>query len=276
MSDGFSGIARNLGNIYKIGPNGVPSTFASGLNGPLGLAFDSAGNLFVASFGGTILKFTPGGSRSTFAIGLNDPEGLAFDSAGNLFVSDGGSILEFSPNGALTIFASGFGRAVGLAFDSAGNLFQRNFKELVQGLVPVGECESVRAPNLRSRIDFGRFNESAANPKTFSATNMNYLETNSGIRTAGPTLLVKCNVAFTGDLLIIETVAPKFFAQWLIGMAFFSTSLSRSARFPTRWRYQAADKGPTAFCCLRSVHFALSISDVRYGRINTSAVLSAV
>ena len=41
MSDGYSGIARNLGNIYKIAPDGVPSSFASGLNGPLGLAFDS-------------------------------------------------------------------------------------------------------------------------------------------------------------------------------------------------------------------------------------------
>ena len=48
MSDGYSGLARNLGHIYKITPDGVPSTFASGLNGPLGLAFDSAGNLFVA------------------------------------------------------------------------------------------------------------------------------------------------------------------------------------------------------------------------------------
>src|SRR6516165_1856328 len=59
MSDGYSGIARNLGHIYEIGPNGVPSTLASGLNGPLGLAFDSTGDLFVASFGGEILKFTP-------------------------------------------------------------------------------------------------------------------------------------------------------------------------------------------------------------------------
>ena len=56
-------------------------------------------------------------------MGLNQPEGLAFDSAGNLFVTDGGSILEFTPYGAGTIFASGLGRAVGLAFDSTGNLF---------------------------------------------------------------------------------------------------------------------------------------------------------
>jgi hypothetical protein len=101
-------------------------------------------------------------------------------------------------------------------------------------------------PKLRSWIKFGWFDESAVDLKTFAPPNTNYLETNSGIGTAGPTLLVKCNVAFASDLAIIRTVALKFFAQWLIGMAFFSTSLRRSARFPTRWRYQTADKRPTA------------------------------
>jgi hypothetical protein len=123
MSDGYSGIDRDLGHIYKIGPNGVPSTFASGLNGPLGLAFDSAGNLFVASFGGAILKFARDRTQSTFAIGLNYPEGLAFDGAGNLFVTDGGNIYEFSQQGARTTFAAGLGYGAGLAFDGAGNLF---------------------------------------------------------------------------------------------------------------------------------------------------------
>src|SRR5438309_1178239 len=75
MSDGYSGISRDLGNIYKFTPNGASSTFSSRLNGPLGLAFDKAGNLFVASFGGSILKFTPGGVQSTFTLGLVDPIG---------------------------------------------------------------------------------------------------------------------------------------------------------------------------------------------------------
>ena len=87
MSDGYSGINHDLGNIYKIGPDGVPRTFRSGLNGPLGLAFDRTGNLFVASFGGEILKYSPDGMHSIFASGLSDPEGLAFDGAGNLISS---------------------------------------------------------------------------------------------------------------------------------------------------------------------------------------------
>src|SRR5436190_23766018 len=70
MSDGYSGISHTLGHIYNFTSNGASSTFASGLDGPEGLAFDSAGNLFTASFLGNIYKFTPGGARSTFASGL--------------------------------------------------------------------------------------------------------------------------------------------------------------------------------------------------------------
>ena len=64
MSDGYSGIEHNLGHIYKFTPPGVVSTFRSGLDGPEGLAFDVAGNLYVTSFLGNIYKFTPGGSAN--------------------------------------------------------------------------------------------------------------------------------------------------------------------------------------------------------------------
>src|SRR5215470_3448804 len=124
MSDGYSGLQHNLGHIYKFTPRGGVSTFASGLDGPEGLAFDVAGNLYVTSFLGHIYKFAPGGARSTFASGLNDPMGLAFDSAGNLYVADEGSghIYKFQPNGARTSFASGL-TPYALAFDGGGNLF---------------------------------------------------------------------------------------------------------------------------------------------------------
>src|SRR5438105_15091143 len=70
------------GNIYEFTPNGVRSTFASGLAGAL--AFDKAGDLFVTA-GDNIYKFTPSGARTTFASG---PAGtLAGDSAGNMLLS---------------------------------------------------------------------------------------------------------------------------------------------------------------------------------------------
>src|SRR5207249_1402823 len=73
------------GSVYEFTPNGVRSTFASGLAGAL--AFDKAGNLFVLDFGGKIHKFTTSGARTTFASGFNWAWPLAFDSAGNLFVA---------------------------------------------------------------------------------------------------------------------------------------------------------------------------------------------
>jgi hypothetical protein len=117
--------------IFEFTPNEVQSIFASGLNAPNGLAFDGAGNLFVADAGGSILKFTPDGAQTTFASGLDGAWALAFDSAGNLFVTDGldivgpghAHIYKFSPNGTRTTFASGLLAPEALAFDSAGNLF---------------------------------------------------------------------------------------------------------------------------------------------------------
>jgi DNA-binding beta-propeller fold protein YncE len=74
------------------------------------LAFDKAGNLYVANFvSSTIEKFTPGGVGTVFAsTGLNHPVGLAFDSGGNLYAvnSFDNTIYRFTPDGVGTLFAS--------------------------------------------------------------------------------------------------------------------------------------------------------------------------
>ena len=62
----------------------------------------------------TILEFTPDGMESTFATGLTNPRGLAFDGSGYLFAAESnpapdGDILKFAPGGgAPTVFASGW------------------------------------------------------------------------------------------------------------------------------------------------------------------------
>jgi sugar lactone lactonase YvrE len=115
--------------IYNFAPDGTrrvfvgPEAFTDLEVGPIGLAFDHFGNLFVSTevFPFTddrILKFTPSGVKSTFATGLHSPRGLAFDSAGNLFVAEippfaTGDILRFTPDGMRTVFASGIGRPEG-------------------------------------------------------------------------------------------------------------------------------------------------------------------
>jgi DNA-binding beta-propeller fold protein YncE len=116
--------------IYKFAPNGArtvfvgPSAFDRSVY-PVGLAFDSNGNLFISTnalsnFSGndTILEFNSQGVEiSTFAMGLNFPRGLAFDSSGYLFVAEvsqpdanppqPGDILKFAPGGTrLPVFAS--------------------------------------------------------------------------------------------------------------------------------------------------------------------------
>jgi sugar lactone lactonase YvrE len=117
--------------IYKFTPNGTrtvfagPSAFASD-QFPVGLAFDSAGNLFVSTAGNggsdAILKFTLGGIESTFVMDLTNPRGLAFDMLDNLFVAEFlpvGDILKITPNGTETVFATGLIRPQFLTFGPA-------------------------------------------------------------------------------------------------------------------------------------------------------------
>jgi sugar lactone lactonase YvrE len=122
----------NNAAIYKFSPAGVRTTFASGLGGPIAVAFDRPGNLYEADYNtGTIFKFTPTGDKTVFASGLKNPYALAFDPAGNLFVAETPSasfahdkdILKITPSGTKTAFASALASPRGLAFDSAGNLF---------------------------------------------------------------------------------------------------------------------------------------------------------
>src|SRR5205807_663584 len=89
------------GVVFEFTPDGVQSTFASGLLGPSAMVFDSAGNLFVTDDSskiinysggggaiyptigsGVIYKFTPNGVRSTLTSGLLGLSSLAFDGAG--------------------------------------------------------------------------------------------------------------------------------------------------------------------------------------------------
>lgn len=111
--------------VYKLAAaDGSKTTYASGLNTPIDLKFDTKGNLFVSEYGGQIIKIAPDGTKTTFAQGLGSAAPLAFDAAGNLFVGAGTAkvIYKITPGGTRTTFASGV-NADGLAFDAAGNLF---------------------------------------------------------------------------------------------------------------------------------------------------------
>jgi sugar lactone lactonase YvrE len=168
------GAHANPGDLYATdntsvrvyAPDGSASIFASGLLRPRGLAFDSFGNLFVATLDtatrfdgrGQILKFAPNGTVTVFAVGLDFPEGIAFDGAGNLyvalsdlFVSDGrasgpaqghlpGRVMEFSPSGgrkAVIFDPTTFHQNFGIAIDERNNLFVAdNQQETIYKITP--------------------------------------------------------------------------------------------------------------------------------------------
>jgi hypothetical protein len=110
--------------VSEVGPGGgAATTFATGFNGPVGLAFDSQGNLYAANRGNlTVSEVGPGGgAATTFATGFSFTAGLAFDSQGNLYVANAnaiaGTVSVVGPGGgAATTFATGFNVPEFLAF----------------------------------------------------------------------------------------------------------------------------------------------------------------
>jgi sugar lactone lactonase YvrE len=111
------------GSINKYAPgNGTPTTFVSGITGLAGrIAFNRAGELFVGDANG-VVKITPNGVKSTFATGLK-VNGIRCDAAGNVFVSDGTSrsIIKITPAGVKSTFAPAVD-TLDLVFDTDGDL----------------------------------------------------------------------------------------------------------------------------------------------------------
>ncbi|MGJ7615245.1 MULTISPECIES: hypothetical protein [unclassified Variovorax] len=194
FNDPFRTAVDGSGNVYvadysnrkirKITPAGVVSTLAGSgaagnadgpgatatFNDPIGIAVDSAGNVYVADTSNhAVRKITPAGFVSTLAgnavPGLADgtgaaarfrgPSGLALDGSDNLYVADAqnNAIRKITPAGVVTTLAGGgsSGRAdgtgaaatfyypMGLAFDGSGNLYIADRdNSLIRKLTPAG------------------------------------------------------------------------------------------------------------------------------------------
>jgi uncharacterized protein (TIGR03437 family) len=141
------------------GDGGAATKVGVGLNNPVAVALDSAGNLYIADSENDVIRKvtaasgiittiagngTPGfsgdGGRAVFAQ-LSHPKGVAVDSAGNVYISDtlNNRIRVVAPNGTInTVIGTGamtysgdggpataatLNHAEGLSFDSAGNLY---------------------------------------------------------------------------------------------------------------------------------------------------------
>src|SRR6266496_3230480 len=109
------------GNLTRVAGNGRagysgdggPATEAQLLN-PMGIAFDSAGSIYVVDHDANVVrKIAADGTITTVAGAqgqLRGPFGVAVDAGGNIYVSDTGNqrIARFSPDGRFTSFGDGF------------------------------------------------------------------------------------------------------------------------------------------------------------------------
>ncbi|HLK64689.1 MAG TPA: IPT/TIG domain-containing protein [Bryobacteraceae bacterium] len=126
-----------ISTVAGIGTNGFsgdgsPAVGAK-LNGPTGVAVDSAGNIYIADTGNSCIRMVAAnGTISTVAgnnapdymgdggpatqASLNQPEGVAVDSAGNLYIADtfNNVIRMVAPNGTISTMAgTGFPGSAG-------------------------------------------------------------------------------------------------------------------------------------------------------------------
>ena len=149
-----SNSTTNSINIFPIqtisSPAPAPVTITganTGLDTPIGMAFDSSGRLWVANVGlsDSIVAFSPaqlsaGGNVTPVVTitgpSLSDPVGLAFDFNGDLWVSNGRANVVRFASGQLetsgakqafgTLNSTAFNSPAGLAFDRQGNLWVAN------------------------------------------------------------------------------------------------------------------------------------------------------
>ncbi len=144
---------------------------------PSGLAFDHAGNLYVADAGNSrIRKVSPDGTISTIAgngqagyipdgtpatiARLGDSPAVAVDGMGNLFIAGGGQVLKVIGDGTVVTVAGGsqhittgdggpaigaeLHRVIGIAFDSAGNMYIADIDDhRIRKVSPVGVITTV-------------------------------------------------------------------------------------------------------------------------------------
>jgi trimeric autotransporter adhesin len=120
ISDTLNNVVRRVaanGTIANFAGNGSTGSGGDGsaatsaqLNGPQGLAVDSAGALYIADSGNNRIRKVSGGTISTLTGGnneLNKPYGVAVDTGGNVYVADFGSnrVIRVTAAGAASTFA---------------------------------------------------------------------------------------------------------------------------------------------------------------------------
>jgi len=106
------------------GPGDPITVRAEHLGLALGLAFGSAGDLFVSDLAGNrVMRVSGQGAVTTFATGIPNPTGIAFDAFGGLLVASPNGVYRVTPQGQTTRFLSDVGFAVWVAVGSDGRIW---------------------------------------------------------------------------------------------------------------------------------------------------------
>jgi hypothetical protein len=121
-------------SLYITGQTSPAAIVQNGVVGPQALAFDTAGDLFVANQAGSVTVYAPPYNQLPVSItnGVNHPQSLDLDARGDLFVANGNgsnTVTLYSPpyGGApAATITSNVDDPVNLALDSNANLFVVN------------------------------------------------------------------------------------------------------------------------------------------------------
>lgn len=165
-------LAGDAGVIGSADGSGVAANFYD----PVGIASDSAGNVYVADGANrTIRKITPAGVVTTLAgtpgvfgsadgsgavASFRNPNGLASDSTGNLYVADNNTVRKITSLGVVSTLAgtpgvaggadgsgaaASFSNLSGIAVDRAGNVYAAN-RLTVRKITPAGVVSTLDGP----------------------------------------------------------------------------------------------------------------------------------
>ena len=130
--DGYIYLAGgwNSSLIHRADMDGNVSTFASGFQGPIDMAFGEGDTMYVTNWtGNSVSKVAPDGQVSAFVSLPGAPSGITIDQDGDLYVSQSpATIRKITPDGTHSVFASGgtINEPVGITFDGDGNFYAAN------------------------------------------------------------------------------------------------------------------------------------------------------
>jgi DNA-binding beta-propeller fold protein YncE len=116
------------GSSYVLA-NPLTNLVSTGLNDPIGVAVDGAGNVYFADTVNNALKEYNASTQQVSTLvstGLLSPEGVALDGAGNVYVADNanGAIKEYiASSQQVSTLVSGLGGTAGVAVDGVGNVY---------------------------------------------------------------------------------------------------------------------------------------------------------